>query len=772
MSHIPLDMYAFASFPAAQKSCIPLERGYSPRKRNGHSSSPLRGVLADRPNVSLPPPAAPAFSTDSPVKRPLPAAYQPIAPHPPTSALFATFASFGAPNDENAAPRYRSDNFAEFPGSGTGSGSESNAPKGHKKRLSSDVGDGEDRRDTKKRRLEPIVEPTRIPEPDEMPEIVDSGQKPNYSYATLIGMSILRAPNRRLTLAQIYKWISDTFSFYRTAGDGWQNSIRHNLSLHKAFIKKERPKDDPGKGNYWAIESGMEGSFLPGVAREKSVRRQASNALKAAPTSEITHPSSSTGLPPPPTALPPIKEKRPVSQEPSSDATIPASDPALLEEVDETSMPPPRNQGALSSPLQAIHSSPPVPHKRTRSREDTPGQAVDLSSDINRSRSRKRKLNSMNDSGYYSSIESSALRPHALASGAMDRRGEPSSRCFKRGRAEEEIARLRSSSHDISPSKAKANTALLQQPTPQPLMSSSPLRPTTADSELGGRPERNSLMLPPPLTPAITLKKSRLAPPPSVSPNTNLRNHRNTIRELIGSPLKHDGTTPGGLAFSPAFHLVDDAFALGDLDDDRSGAASRPAGFSIFTDSPNSSPLKMRRALGSPAKRAYLSPAGRRLAPSGRSHVGAATPGAALADITGASANSAARAAPNPALKPPSLGSPLRYRPSGAGAGAAGRSPSKVAPPASHVASILGDLGSEEDFFGSLDLFTSTEGCADDDAGDGGSEFVHFGKRAWDVEEAAAKGKENEGPAKKKARKGASANGRPLLGMRRETAGF
>lgn len=89
---------------------------------------------------------------------------------------------------------------------------------------------------------------------------LDSHDKPPYSYATLIGMSILSNPDKKLTLSQIYQWISETFKYYRREEVGWQNSIRHNLSLNKAFIKGEKSKD--GKGHFWCIQPGCEEQFL------------------------------------------------------------------------------------------------------------------------------------------------------------------------------------------------------------------------------------------------------------------------------------------------------------------------------------------------------------------------------------------------------------------------------------------------------------------------------------------------------------------------------
>ncbi|KAI7863043.1 fork head domain-containing protein, partial [Spinellus fusiger] len=85
---------------------------------------------------------------------------------------------------------------------------------------------------------------------------MDPNDKPPYSYATLIAHAILSSKNKRLTLSEIYQWITEHYPYYTSGEHGWQNSIRHNLSLNKAFIKLDRISSKvamSGKGSYWTL---------------------------------------------------------------------------------------------------------------------------------------------------------------------------------------------------------------------------------------------------------------------------------------------------------------------------------------------------------------------------------------------------------------------------------------------------------------------------------------------------------------------------------------
>ena len=401
-----------------------------------------------------------------------------------------------------------------------------------------------------------------LPAPDSFPPLHDDGSKPSHSYAQLIGMAILRAPNRRLTLAQIYKWISDAFTFYNAADAGWQNSIRHNLSLNKAFIKQERPKDDPGKGNYWAIQPGMEHQFI----KEKPVKKAnlPNENLLSANLAHVNQPESvpfNTPIPAP--ELPsqstyalPEPQQLPLISELSSDATIPASDAFNPEPEKEGAdeLPPSSPLIQSSPPAAMMHSSPPVPRQQPR-RNDTPPPVPRFPSS-SRSRSHKRKFASMDDSGYFSSLDSSAMRPHGV--GRLLTSGADRTR-IKRGRAEEEIARIRGSSYD-SPTKRRVMSSFAPP-------SSSPLRRAK---------KHDSTQMLPPLTPTVKLKPP-MRPPPTVSPNTNLQLHRDKVREMVGSPLRGIRVLDENIPWSPAFNLAT-------LDENSYMLSDFGAEFDIFAD--------------------------------------------------------------------------------------------------------------------------------------------------------------------------------------------
>ncbi|XP_075434606.1 forkhead box protein P3 [Ascaphus truei] len=73
--------------------------------------------------------------------------------------------------------------------------------------------------------------------------------RPPFTYASLIRWAIMESPQKQLALNEIYHWFTTMFAYFRFNTATWKNAVRHNLSLHKCFVRVENIK-----GAVWVVD--------------------------------------------------------------------------------------------------------------------------------------------------------------------------------------------------------------------------------------------------------------------------------------------------------------------------------------------------------------------------------------------------------------------------------------------------------------------------------------------------------------------------------------
>lgn len=119
-----------------------------------------------------------------------------------------------------------------------------------------------------------------------------STAKPDLSYAALIGQAILSTPDHRLTLQEIYDWITIVYPYFNRNETTWMNSIRHVLSTTVCFRKVTRERT-LGR-TQWAIWDCDLECFANGNFRKEFCAELREAAKKAPPKKRHAESSASS----------------------------------------------------------------------------------------------------------------------------------------------------------------------------------------------------------------------------------------------------------------------------------------------------------------------------------------------------------------------------------------------------------------------------------------------------------------------------------------------
>ena len=119
---------------------------------------------------------------------------------------------------------------------------------------------------------EPPQEPSTEPSTSglEPHTLFYSTKKPPYSISALIGMALKSTPENKMTVKDIYNFISDMFPFYSRTKRAWKNSVRQCLKSSSCF----KQITDDSKNVYWMLDPQSNVNFMRGSFQKPKKRKR------------------------------------------------------------------------------------------------------------------------------------------------------------------------------------------------------------------------------------------------------------------------------------------------------------------------------------------------------------------------------------------------------------------------------------------------------------------------------------------------------------------
>ncbi|KAH0489186.1 hypothetical protein TgHK011_009627 [Trichoderma gracile] len=130
-------------------------------------------------------------------------------------------------------------------------------------------------------------------------------EKTDEPYAKLIYRALMSRPDYTMTLQELYQWFRDNTTKAKNEKGGWQNSIRHNLSMNGAFERRDRKRangselsacaekaaalgGETKRANEWVLAEAAIGKGVQSTTRYRKGNSGRRSSRRSASTSQPT----------------------------------------------------------------------------------------------------------------------------------------------------------------------------------------------------------------------------------------------------------------------------------------------------------------------------------------------------------------------------------------------------------------------------------------------------------------------------------------------------